>query len=46
MKLFLTGATGVIGKLLVPQLVAAGHAVSGVSRTPPISQLSTGCCSN
>jgi uncharacterized protein YbjT (DUF2867 family) len=34
MKLFVTGATGVIGKALVPQLVAAGHQVSALSRAP------------
>jgi nucleoside-diphosphate-sugar epimerase len=33
-RVFVTGATGVIGRLVVPQLVAAGHDVTGVARTP------------
>lgn len=33
MKIFLTGATGVIGKRAVRQLVAAGHVVTGVARS-------------
>ena len=33
MKVFLTGATGAIGRLTVPALVAAGHEVTGVART-------------
>jgi nucleoside-diphosphate-sugar epimerase len=32
MKVFLTGATGVVGRLVVPELVAAGHDVRAVSR--------------
>lgn len=32
MKVFLTGATGVVGRILVPELVAAGHDVRAVSR--------------
>ena len=32
MKIFLAGATGVIGRLLVPLLVDAGHAVTGTTR--------------
>ena len=32
MKIFLAGATGAIGRLLVPQLVAAGHTVTGTTR--------------
>ncbi|MDX6742489.1 NAD(P)-dependent oxidoreductase [Actinocorallia sp. A-T 12471] len=32
MKIFLAGATGAIGRALVPKLVAAGHDVSGTSR--------------
>jgi len=32
MNVFVTGATGVIGRALVPQLVAAGHQVSTLSR--------------
>jgi nucleoside-diphosphate-sugar epimerase len=33
MKVFLAGATGAIGKRLVPRLVAAGHDVVGMSRS-------------
>jgi nucleoside-diphosphate-sugar epimerase len=33
MKIFLTGATGVIGRRLVPILVAAGHRVTAVARS-------------
>ncbi|ROO91014.1 nucleoside-diphosphate-sugar epimerase [Actinocorallia herbida] len=32
MKIFLAGANGVIGRALVPKLIAAGHEVSGTSR--------------
>lgn len=34
MKVFVAGATGAIGRPLVRQLVAAGHDVTGTSRTP------------
>jgi 2-alkyl-3-oxoalkanoate reductase len=34
MKVFLAGATGAIGKRLLPQLVAAGHIVTGTTRLP------------
>lgn len=34
MRVFLLGASGVIGVRLVPLLVAAGHTVAGVTRTP------------
>jgi nucleoside-diphosphate-sugar epimerase len=34
MKVFVAGATGAIGKQLVPQLVAQGHDVVGMTRTP------------
>jgi nucleoside-diphosphate-sugar epimerase len=34
MKIFVAGATGVIGSRLVPLLVAAGHEVVGMSRSP------------
>ncbi|HET7902576.1 MAG TPA: NAD(P)H-binding protein, partial [Candidatus Nanopelagicales bacterium] len=34
MRVFLAGATGVIGVRLVPLLVAAGHHVVGMTRTP------------
>ena len=33
MKVFVAGATGALGKQLVPQLVAAGHQVVGMTRT-------------
>lgn len=34
MRVFVAGATGAVGRLLVPMLVAAGHEVTGISRTP------------
>src|SRR4051812_8122128 len=34
MKIFVTGATGVIGRRAVPLLIQRGHAVTGVSRSP------------
>ena len=34
MRVFLAGATGVIGLRLVPLLVAAGHVVAGMTRSP------------
>jgi uncharacterized protein YbjT (DUF2867 family) len=33
MQIFVTGATGVIGTRVVPQLVAAGHAVTAATRS-------------
>jgi nucleoside-diphosphate-sugar epimerase len=33
MRIFVTGATGVVGRRAVPLLVAAGHEVTGVART-------------
>jgi nucleoside-diphosphate-sugar epimerase len=33
-RIFVAGATGVIGIRLVPRLVAAGHVVAGMTRTP------------
>lgn len=33
MKIFLAGATGVIGSRLIPHLVAAGHEVAGMTRS-------------
>jgi nucleoside-diphosphate-sugar epimerase len=33
MKVFVAGATGAIGRQLVPRLVAGGHAVTGMTRT-------------
>src|SRR3954451_14546762 len=34
MKVFVAGATGVLGRTLVPQLVARGHDVVGMTRSP------------
>lgn len=34
MRVFVTGATGVIGRRVLPRLVAAGHEVTAVARTP------------
>jgi len=34
MRVFLAGATGVIGRRLVPMLVADGHQVTGMTRSP------------
>ncbi len=34
MRVFVAGATGVLGRRVVARLVAAGHQVTGVSRTP------------
>lgn len=34
MRIFVAGATGAVGVRLVPLLVAAGHAVIGLTRTP------------
>lgn len=34
MRIFLAGATGVIGSRLLPLLVAAGHEVTGTTRSP------------
>ncbi len=34
MRVFLAGATGVIGRRLVPRLIEAGHEVTGMTRSP------------
>src|SRR5579871_4179583 len=34
LKIFIAGATGVIGRSLVPLLKNAGHAIVGTTRTP------------
>jgi len=34
LKIFVAGATGVLGRRVVARLVAAGHEVTGVARTP------------
>jgi 2-alkyl-3-oxoalkanoate reductase len=38
MRVFVAGATGALGTQLVPQLVANGHEVVGMTRTPPKQQ--------
>jgi nucleoside-diphosphate-sugar epimerase len=35
MKIFVAGATGALGRVLVPQLVARGHEVVGMTRNKP-----------
>src|SRR5918996_54495 len=39
MKVFVAGATGVLGRELVPQLVAQGHEVVGMTRTASKQEL-------
>jgi nucleoside-diphosphate-sugar epimerase len=39
MRVFVAGASGAIGTQLVPQLVAAGHVVTGMTRSPAKSDL-------
>lgn len=34
MKIFVVGATGVLGRATIPRLVAAGHEVRGLARSP------------
>jgi nucleoside-diphosphate-sugar epimerase len=34
MKIFVSGATGVVGRRLIPRLVASGHDVTAIARTP------------
>lgn len=34
MRIFIAGATGALGRRLVPMLVAAGHDVTGLTRRP------------
>lgn len=38
MRVFLAGASGVIGQQLVPLLIADGHRVAGMTRTPAKAQ--------
>jgi hypothetical protein len=39
MRIFLAGASGVIGQRLIPRLVQAGHVVGGVTRSPSKTEL-------
>jgi nucleoside-diphosphate-sugar epimerase len=39
MKLFITGATGVLGRHIVPQLVKSGHQVRGLARSDGNAEL-------
>jgi 2-alkyl-3-oxoalkanoate reductase len=39
MKVFVAGATGAVGKRLVPLLVAGGHSVVGMTRSPEKAEL-------
>jgi 2-alkyl-3-oxoalkanoate reductase len=39
MKVFVAGATGALGKQLVPMLVSQGHEVTGMTRTPAKQEL-------
>ncbi|HEY8166353.1 MAG TPA: NAD(P)-dependent oxidoreductase [Gemmatimonadaceae bacterium] len=41
MRIFVAGATGVIGRRVVPQLIDAGHRVTAVGRTPEKQNLLT-----
>lgn len=42
MRIFVAGASGVIGVRLIPLLVAAGHAVAGMTRSPEKAGLLAG----
>src|SRR6185312_6196182 len=39
MRIFLAGASGVIGQRLIPRLVQAGHVVGGLTRSPSKTEL-------
>jgi uncharacterized protein YbjT (DUF2867 family) len=39
MRIFLAGASGVIGQRLIPRLVHAGHVVGGLTRSPSKTEL-------
>ena len=34
MHVFVAGATGVLGRVLIPRFIEAGHNVTGLARTP------------
>lgn len=42
MRIFVAGASGVVGRALVPLLVAAGHDVTGLTRSPEKRELLAG----
>jgi nucleoside-diphosphate-sugar epimerase len=42
MKIFVAGATGALGRQLVPMLVSDGHEVTGMTRTPAKQDLISG----
>jgi nucleoside-diphosphate-sugar epimerase len=42
MRIFLAGASGVIGRRLIPRLTAAGHSVVGMTRSPEKMQMLQG----
>ena len=39
MKVFVAGATGAVGRRLIPRLVARGHSVAGLTHNPQKSEL-------
>lgn len=39
MRIFIAGGTGVIGKRVIPALIAAGHEVTALARTQPKAEL-------
>ncbi|MGX7677539.1 NAD-dependent epimerase/dehydratase family protein [Jatrophihabitans sp. DSM 45814] len=39
MRIFLAGASGVLGRRLIPRLVQAGHEVGGMTRSPSKTEL-------
>ena len=39
MRIFLAGASGVIGQRLIPRLVQTGHVVGGLTRSPSKTEL-------
>jgi 2-alkyl-3-oxoalkanoate reductase len=39
MRVYVTGATGVIGRRVVPMLLAHGHSVTAAARSPPVHEI-------